>query len=856
MFPGNAGCDVVEGYEGEVEGVWIKDLDGLISFSPDRSHFGYPCHYGLEWLRNKAIDGLSVTFISKSGPYDLVKVTLDAPDVRQVSVILQQEYLGGVSYMSVPRAGSLNWVYRKAIYDRLNPSRLKRCLEWLKLPYERLLVHHSILENMRPTFEVKSGSGHTLDTAIAYAKLQVFNDPVMKEVGGRYPAFTSHVVVGTANAAVFSTKVETARRYQALRGDMARSEAEIVEARAPVFSVTPRKLMRIVMSGLLVSIIFSCGLAVRAHGHILSYTGEVAQDPEWWGAAVVLGVIFLGLTVRHFQVQYRRTGLFGPWLARRGTPEGDCVVGYEVLTAGTSIPALNCTSMATEVACGSTEIWVDGIEMSAAEAFDVLSDDEVVTVSYAIAVTNGMLCQPAKSDVNLLSAIVQRQHVGVVQADVAEWKEVSALVNALIPDSCVVPWELKECAEALGGAKAKNLIESGRQLEDGEISRHRKRVTVKWNETICLKEINGEWTVKPRGIVVLSNELHALFAPTARGLYDALHTIFDGKLFDGVRVYSACGYHGEQLDEIGSHLYALEDTIAASGDDSICCMMHKFMRERAPQAFYPVVEGDFGSMDQSEKIECLSTHGFTMERLGIWRFVVDLFLEICAMGYVARGKRLFMRGKTGAQLATGIDFTTAINTLTTLCFLLWVYFNDGFDPEATATRLGLKLKLKQHCEPRFATFLKGWWLPRLGGGVSWYPLPSQVVKLGKSMRNPRLYSQSHDDYDGVLVAAWALAKSMPNLPRDYPLLGPFVSMLERCGRESKIVLSSSEDGWYKPNCASGPIDRVYALETVCSRYDVTSDEVAECEAMMHEVKRLPVFLSHRVFLQLSNVDYN
>jgi hypothetical protein len=187
---------------------------------------------------------------------------------------------------------------------------------------------------------------------------------------------------------------------------------------------------------------------------------------------------------------------------------------------------------------------------------------------------------------------------------------------------------------------------------------------------------------------------------------------------------------------------------------------------------------------------------------------------------------------------------------------MYCWFTKGFDLEAFATRLGLKVKLQCRAQPQLCTFLKGWWQPLAAGGVGWFPLPSQVVKLGKVMRHPRLFSEKKDVVDGVLKAAWAIAQSMPTIPWDYPILGPFLAMLKRNGRETRSVLSASEDGWYKPSCTGLSINRAFVMDSIQCRYGLEVEDIQGVESMMDEVRALPVFLNHVVFERLMITDYS
>jgi hypothetical protein len=45
------------------------------------------------------------------------------------------------------------------------------------------------------------------------------------------------------------------------------------------------------------------------------------------------------------------------------------------------------------------------------------------------------------------------------------------------------------------------------------------------------------------------------------------------------------------------------------------------------------------------------------------------------------------------------------------------------------------------------------------------------------------------------------------------------------------------------------------MGAVLQRYSLEESDVVDCEELMQEVKALPVFMAHSVFLQLARVDY-
>jgi len=674
MFPGQFGCDQVPGYQGPVEGVWTKDAEGMVNFSPDQADFCYPRHHDLEWVRKRAVEGLSCTLMEVFGPYVVVKVALDSAFVKDVAVILPFPTVGVAERLTMPRRGLWFWWMRTV---GVGPFRF--AFSEAELTHTiGATVHTQTLAALRPLYQLKTAGGHNMDMAVSMCKTAIMLDPVAKEVAKRYPLAIEQAVVGTADAVLFSSKTETALRYGGLRYDHAQEEEEIVAARQPVvasgyYRIPPARIRRAVFAvALLVGAMhFALSLGVRGH---ITVDGVVVERSEWWGGLIVAAFIGMAYIITHRRQQRKGTsGLFKAWSEQHEDCEiqEDCVIGFEALPAGAVVRSVQVESMVCTVGLGEISVQVDGQSVTVEEAFELLKDDEPTKVIYPVAITCGLLWQPDRSDVNALAAIVQRLHTAVKQEEVGAWDCTTASLLSVIPEAIHTPWELEDCAKAMGGAKGINLLRSMSEVERGERTRSTKSVMVKWNETIYLREIRGLLSIKPRSIVVLSNELHSMLAPDARGFSDALHHLFDGKLFGGKRIYYAAGYSEAKLDQVGVHLYGHEPFIAVSGDDSVCCLVRPAYRlPNGRTVSVPTLyEGDFTAMDQSEKTGALNMHASIMRRAGVNGWLIDLYLSVCAMRYKYRGKRLVIKGTVGSQLATGIDMTTVCNSLTTIALV-------------------------------------------------------------------------------------------------------------------------------------------------------------------------------------------
>jgi hypothetical protein len=76
-------------------------------------------------------------------------------------------------------------------------------------------------------------------------------------------------------------------------------------------------------------------------------------------------------------------------------------------------------------------------------------------------------------------------------------------------------------------------------------------------------------------------------------------------------------------------------------------------------------------------------------------------------------------------------------------------------------------------------FLKGWWVPT-GGAYEFMPLPSRILTYGKTATNfVHTTPGKKNPERSARYAAYATAKCNAVVPRDYPILGPFLDMCDR-----------------------------------------------------------------------------
>jgi hypothetical protein len=312
--------------------------------------------------------------------------------------------------------------------------------------------------------------------------------------------------------------------------------------------------------------------------------------------------------------------------------------------------------------------------------------------------------------------------------------------------------------------------------------------------------------------------------------------------------------------------FGADFVIIVCGDDSLVSL------------FGVIYEGDFSMYDQSQFAASLIDGRAFYRRLGIEWDVITVLRQTSAGNFKSIGPGTRSRGgfsgngQMVVQMATGVGDTSPWNSVTTVVAWLRVVVSliencqlgrtqsvetqkifDGF------RRLGLNIKVKK-VTPRTATFLKGWWVPLLGGGSAWLPLPSAYIKLGKTLSDPQYIHLDKQERGRASPAlayarhAYALASSLRHVPRDYPILGAFLTALDRLGEQGgrESVLDKHK---IMVDEISGIIDQNSVLEMIEERYGLNVTTVRELENGFEQAEKLPFFVSHPAHLKVRGADY-
>ncbi len=543
------------------------------------------------------------------------------------------------------------------------------------------------------------------------------------------------------------------------------------------------------------------------------------------------------------------------------------------LPPGTTLPPYQSTLESVDWPIrGSLSIFVDGIVRQPNEALQLLSEDRANNVVYPILATNRLLWAPANTAKNLLVSLLTRTHRDPFEGRNDEkerhmrWTKVAI---AMVDSGVFVgnehrQYTIEESAAMMGSRGNRILAANQVDMLQGPIHL-KKSASLKWNETISARKVFGNvTTMKPRPIVNLDPIYHARTSPFARSVTDHLHQVFDGKIFVigkvSVRIHFASGYNQDKLSLMSADFFTGIACIAASGDDSV--------------AYIPgvgFVEADQSMFDQSQDDGPLKHYGFRwMKQAGLPDEFISLVYECCTKRYTVRKHRLQVKGKAGTQMPTGITMTTAINSMDTIAMYVYLLIESqtrSLTVDQAGHELGFTVKSQTKSNFGELTFLKGWWRQDVCGTLTWLPLPSAVLKLGKILRDPVDITKTDKTIKGkrsttrlsaveaVRQVAFCLARSYGLVPLDYPVFGAFLAALLRLGSDPGRNLGHLEESWKPKVTTIIVLDREEAVAAMVERYSIEPSWIEEVESLFNGLSSLPAYVEHPLFDRLCDLDY-
>lgn len=322
-------------------------------------------------------------------------------------------------------------------------------------------------------------------------------------------------------------------------------------------------------------------------------------------------------------------------------------------------------------------------------------------------------------------------------------------------------------------------------------------------------------------------------------MYDVPH--YSGRTFP-VRFVYASGYTQAELNDAYQHM--LRDSASwywVAGDDNLTCL-------RAPSLLIETwYEGDFSRYDSTQGREALAADVDDVTALGFDPEIaaIDAKGRDCVYMVVVIRKhyRYRIKFRTAPQQSSGLGSTTWGNSSRNVKNGLNTFYHLGArTPEESALDLGFQLKMRYAPDPCHLTFLKGWWVPVLGASPVWLPLPSMILKIGKSLRSPAELFPLDTPEHAYRKTAFALASSPGNVPFSYPILGPFIALMKALGIENDLELRHKWQRIRVDTSCDLQVDTDAILAMFHHRYGITAEEVVEFHALLDTIVSFPVLL--------------
>ena len=300
-----------------------------------------------------------------------------------------------------------------------------------------------------------------------------------------------------------------------------------------------------------------------------------------------------------------------------------------------------------------------------------------------------------------------------------------------------------------------------------------------------------------------------------------------------------------------------EPAIMAAGDDTLVKLNNNMFEE-----------DDFSMYDQSQDDGPLKdTMLYWLSILGVQHDMWFEWYHSFASGYKAKKRNsvtsLLIKGNPGTQMATGSTLTTVINTVNAILAKIYRISQSHRTSPEVHLDLGFNVKNKCFDTPFEMTFLKGWW------GIDdekyyWFPLPSLCLKIGKIINDPTVIAKAKSRRESIQLVAHAISCCI-KVPPDYPILGPFVMALRRCGMISKNEIAPEtmiEDYSYKMwtgltydrPCSALLLDHL--MQMTCARYRIDIEDITRVHRKFDSITSIPTFVCDEVFLRLRDVDYS
>jgi len=457
-------------------------------------------------------------------------------------------------------------------------------------------------------------------------------------------------------------------------------------------------------------------------------------------------------------------------------------------------------------------------------------------------------------------------------------------------------------------------LEASRLLKTTDITLDSKyywktEVFVKTNELLFQRNANGDPKMNPRPIAYVSPVVQADIGPQIYASFMRFKEVFSP-----IREFESNRFLGE-WGKVGANIPVYFCYGGAANDAELSCWMNLVLRHPEPgffllvsgddvviiivdgKGYFQTAEADMTMFDQSQGDYALRYQICMMVAMGLPCFEAYKLDRIHYSSYLCPFKNkdagiLLVRNR--ASRDTGGPDTAYGNSLTAAAATIFSfgkgYTIDGFDKDVIETAYlscGFKAKLRLHPinDATSVTFLKGkWWASNIG--YIWGPLPSRVLKFGKSFRDPidicqgdrqeasqqflAMQSANYNTFyccpilrDMVDNCAGQYTQgfydSYINEGNKFKIQGGFKKNVQQLlehynGFHRFLYLSFLSEGliegYWQP-----VVDNVQAFSDIMERYDVDSGMIVATADMIRTSKKLS-FLQSPLFEIMAVRDYN
>jgi len=546
---------------------------------------------------------------------------------------------------------------------------------------------------------------------------------------------------------------------------------------------------------------------------------------------------------------------------------GWTVLKQDDIILPTSVPKLDISKSDLS----NFSVKVDGVEKDVLEVFETLPDTTAGCI-YPVCISNGTMYRPANNMKGIMTAAVRRiclipRYLGGFKEGDLGWDSLHEWWRAVNAMREMEPFYLKpidridtlEDAVKKMGKKKHRILNANEDLIN--LGRHSKgkRINVKSNETISNP-------FKPRAITDLPPEEHAQMTQYAHVLADSykaswnINNVYSVNDYN-VRFVYASGMNSEELSEVGRLMVESGDIIFVFSGDDAFASFGKYAEHFDMKRF---VDWDIKKCDQSHSEGSMDCTRFMHGDADVPGEITDLAMEEVTRPIQFVKDRIEITCKPKFQLPTGIVWTTTTNG--GINFGAFVYFLNHcqFDLHQAYARLGFEIEMNQHDDIHGGTFLKGWYPLDCDNVVYWEPLPSCILKLGKTMTDPVLATRVVRDgstyrlpwAQAIKRAAAAIADSQMMVSRQTPIVGPFLQILDRLGEKNNREVVLSESIYNKPTVVvkHEPLLPLY-YRMLYQRYEITTYEINSFAMLMNDITALPVYYEHPLISKLLIIDY-